>query len=68
MIDDPTEEFIVSFDDGSVDKVKKMEVTVKVNEKKVEYETTYGVSEMIMEIKELKVTEPVNFEICLRSN
>lgn len=45
-----------------------MEVTVKVDGKKVEYETTYGVSEMIMEIKELKVTEPVNFEICLRSN
>lgn len=51
----------MSFDDGSVDKVKKMEVTVKVDGKKVEYDATYGVSEMIMEIKELKVTEPVNY-------
>jgi hypothetical protein len=68
VIDDESEEFIMSYDNASIETVKGMNINCKVNDQKVVYKTTYAMSEMTLEINDLKLKEPATFEICLASN
>ncbi len=55
VLDDESEEFILSFDDANLETVKALSINCKVNDQKVSHKTTYAVSEMTLEINDLKL-------------
>jgi hypothetical protein len=53
IIDDDSEEFILSFDDSNLETVKALVISCKVKEQAVVHKSTYGYSEMTVEINDL---------------